>query len=145
RSVVGKLSITAKARPIIAAALQIKGGRGYETVDSLRRRGERDDPVERMYRDNRINRIFEGSSEIMRLFIAREAVDTHLAVAGELVDPNASAADKASAFARASAFYAGWLPKQYVGWGRWPRYGEFGPLAKHLRYIERTSRKLARS
>ncbi|MCZ9883765.1 acyl-CoA dehydrogenase family protein [Arthrobacter sp. B2a2-09] len=140
-----KLWSTELSYTVADELVQIRGGRGFETADSLEARGERAVAAEQLLRDMRINRIFEGSSEIMRLLIAREAVDAHLSAAGELASADATLQEKARAAVGASGFYAKWLPKLVAGAGMDPRsYSEFGRLAKQLRYVERASRRLAR-
>ena len=126
--------------------MQVRGGRGYETAESLKARGEKPVPVEQLMRDMRINRIFEGSTEIMHLLIAREAVDQHLEVAGELLEGDGDLKAKARSAVEAGRFYSRWLPQLAVGKGQRPgAYEEFGALAGHVRYAERSSRKLARA
>jgi alkylation response protein AidB-like acyl-CoA dehydrogenase len=131
---------------VIDELVQVRGGRGWETAASLKARGEKPVPVEQVLRDFRVNRVFEGSSEIMHLLIAREAVDQHLHIAGDLIEPGVKLKTKAEAALRAGVFYSKWLPRLLVGEGQNPRsYDEFDDLATYLRYVERSSRKLARS
>src|SRR3954465_3567443 len=123
---------------IVDDLMQIRGGRGYETAESPKARRERPVPVEQHMRDMRINRIFEGSTEIMHLLIAREAVDQHLEVAGEILEGDGSLAEKARIGVKAAKFYGKWLPQLAVGEGQKPgAYDEFGSLAGHVRFAER--------
>jgi len=128
----------------IDETMQIRGGRGYETAQSLKARGEKGIPVERMMRDCRINMIFEGSSEIMRLFLAREALDPHLKVAGGVLDTRRPMGERAGAALKAGLFYVPWYLGLSVPSGGIP--GDFTPeLTGALGYVEKTSRRLART
>ncbi len=125
-------------------AMQVRGGRGYETAESLAGRGEEPIAVERFLRDCRINTIFEGSSEIMRLFIAREALDPHLKVGGAIFNTQLPTSERAKAVFTSGKFYAGWYPKQWVPGGA-DKIDKLHPkLRGHVNYAARTSRKLAR-
>jgi alkylation response protein AidB-like acyl-CoA dehydrogenase len=57
-----KLVCSETAGRVIDKAVQIFGGRGYM----------RDEPVERLYRELRVDRIWEGTSEIQRVVIGNE-------------------------------------------------------------------------
>jgi 3-hydroxyacyl-CoA dehydrogenase/alkylation response protein AidB-like acyl-CoA dehydrogenase/enoyl-CoA hydratase/carnithine racemase len=125
--------------------MQIRGGRGYETAESLRARGDEPVAVERFMRDCRINTIFEGSSEIMRLFVAREALDPHLKIAAAALDSRLPMSKRLRAAFKAGCFYAGWYPRQWLPFNAVHVPGMDARLKKHLRYAARTSRKLARA
>ena len=125
--------------------MQIRGGRGYETADSLRARGDEPVAVERFMRDCRINTIFEGSSEIMRLFVAREALDPHLKIAAAALDSRLPLSKRLRAALKAGMFYAGWYTRQWLPLNSVHVPGMDARLKKHMRYAARTSRKLARA
>jgi butyryl-CoA dehydrogenase len=72
-----KLSASEAAGRVIDRAVQIFGGRGYM----------REYAVERLYRDIRVDRIWEGTSEIQRLVIANEISKRDV---GALLSPWAS-------------------------------------------------------
>src|SRR6184192_2903417 len=125
-------------------AMQVRGGRGYETAQSLAGRGEEPIAVERFLRDCRINLIFEGSSEIMRLFIAREALDPHLKVGGAIFNTQLPMSERAKAVFTSGKFYAGWYPRQWFSSGAGKIDNLHRDLQRHANYSARTSKKLAR-
>ena len=130
---------------ITGDTVQIRGGRGYETAGSLRARGEKGIPVERAMRDMRINLIIEGTSEIMRLFIAREAMDKHLQFIFPLLNPKTKFGEKLKIFFKAMKFYILWYPGLWLGRRSAPgKLKVPGELKTHVDYVERTARKLAR-
>ncbi|MDT8316711.1 MAG: acyl-CoA dehydrogenase family protein [bacterium] len=134
-----KLFSTERLWSIIDQTLQIRGGRGYETADSLRDRGEYAAPVERMLRDARINTIIEGTTDIMHLFIAREALDPHMKIAK--LSPLTGKMDMAAA----AKYYVTWYPKLWIMRNSLPEsHSMTGTLKGHLKYLERGTRRLAR-
>lgn len=141
-----KLFSTEWSWKAIYDGIQILGGRGFENAQSLQARGEKGYPIERMMRDARINTILEGSTEIMHLFIAREALDAHMRLSKDLLSPRTSIGKKVATFFKAAAFYALWYPRQWIHFGGlWPMHTSKGSMGKHFRYIARRSHKLARS
>lgn len=60
-----KLFASEAAEEVCSAAIQVHGGYGYL----------RDFPVERIFRDVRISQIYEGTSDIQRIVIARQIAD----------------------------------------------------------------------
>ena len=96
-------------------------------------------------RDNRINRIVEGTTDIMHLFLAREALDKHLSMAMALFTKKSTAGQKFGALVKCGLFYATWYPKLWVG-GLFKSFPGFsGEWKKQVKWVEKRTRKLART
>ncbi|HET9886886.1 MAG TPA: acyl-CoA dehydrogenase family protein, partial [bacterium] len=142
---IAKLFCSEASWAIADMTLQIRAGRGYENETSLQERGETPFPVERIFRDARINTIVEGSSDIMRLFIAREALDPHLKKAGALIDAHSTRSQKMQSLATAAAWYPGWYLSTWMPSFGAPGRGVPGELAAHLSFARRSAKRLART
>ncbi len=127
--------------------LQVRGGRGFETTESLRARGENPLPAERSLRNARIMRIVEGTDEIMKLFIAREAMDVHLQYILPIAAPKLAREKKPlmKGVLDAAKFYMGWYPKQWLPAGAPQAQHLNNANQQHLAYCSRTAKRLARS
>jgi len=126
-------------------ALQFRGGRGYETATSLEARGELPIPLERAMRDSRINRIVEGTTDIMHLFLAREALDKHLSMAMPLFSKRSSTGQKISTVLKCAGFYGLWYPKLWIGGFFKFHKGFTGQWKKQIKWVDRRTRRLART
>ncbi|MDE2509844.1 MAG: acyl-CoA/acyl-ACP dehydrogenase [Elusimicrobia bacterium] len=100
-SVLAKLFASSAAYEAADIALQLRGGRGYETADSQRARGEKPEPVERLLRDARGLRLIEGTDDVLRSLLARRIREK----SGRKGEPDAG--DYARADAQVQAFAAG--------------------------------------
>ncbi|MDB6127388.1 MAG: acyl-CoA dehydrogenase domain protein, partial [Verrucomicrobia bacterium] len=136
---------TEKAWLCLDDVMQIRGGRGYENVESLKARGEKPHPVERLMRDNRVTMIFEGSSEIMRLFIMREALDPHLKIAGIALNSERPWGERLKSAWAAAKFYALWYPAQWLPFNGGAPSDMHPHLARHFNRVASQSRRLART
>ncbi len=140
-----KLWATEKAWMCLDEVMQIRGGRGYETEQSLIARGEKPYPVERLMRDNRVSTLFEGSSEIMRLFIMREALDPHLKIAGIALNSERTWGERIKSALNAAVFYAFWYPRQWLPFGGGSPAGMHPHLAGGMDEVAALSRRMART
>lgn len=142
---IAKLWTSESGWEMVDKTLQFRGGRGFETAESLQTRGEKPFAVERMMRDCRINQIIEGTSDVMRLFLSREALDKHLGFLQKVMGRSTPTWKKPWEAAKMIGFYLTWYPARWIKALFVDRHQEMGVLAPHFRFIERTAHKMART
>jgi hypothetical protein len=142
---IAKLFCTEESWRVINDAIQVRGGRGYETGPSLKGRGKEGFALERMMRDARINTILEGSSEIMHLFIAREALDFHLKGIKLLLNPRLTIIQKIKVALSLGVKYLFWYPRLWIPSFYTSKIKFPPPLNNHIRFIRNAVKRMAKS
>jgi alkylation response protein AidB-like acyl-CoA dehydrogenase len=124
----------------------IFGGMGYERAESKRFRGEPAFAVEQLVRDAEMYRIGEGATDVLRPFVAREGLNTHLERARNYVDDRVTGVRRLTELRHLLRFYIPWYGGQ---WRRrlLPTRPEFQHprVRSKLSFVERASRRLARA
>lgn len=126
---------------VVNDLFQVRGGRGFMTVESQRKSGELGIPAMRMLRDARINLVWEGTSEILRIWMAREALAPYIEQG--LAFLQGSSSDKIAAplyYARIavrSCLHCSTPLSPSAAFGK--------EYAQWVRFIESSSRSLTRS
>ncbi len=143
---IAKIGCSEKTIQFLKDAQTIFGGMGYETADSKRVRGEPVFAIEQLVRDVEMYRIGEGATDILRPFVAREALNPHLERAKQYLEETGCGIRRVWQGLNVASQY---LPRYVDLWKRklLPSRNEIQhpKVHKHLMYVERASRRLARA
>lgn len=126
---------------VVNDLFQIRGGRGFMTVESQRKFSERGIPAMRMLRDARINLVWEGTSEILRVWMARESLAPYIEQGIGFLKGTRSAKIEAPLYYARMALRS-CLPALRAGHAS-ARFGQ--DYAPWVRLIESSARRLTRS
>src|SRR5881296_3237818 len=143
---IAKMFCSEKAIQFLKDTQIIFGGMGYETAESKRLRGEPGFGIEQLVRDAEMYRIGEGATDILRPFVAREALSPHLERARMYLEGELSGAAKRREWLKLLRDY---VPR-YLGLLRrrpLPDRRELRQrkVSEKLLFAERASRRLART
>ncbi len=143
---IAKILCSERAIRFLKDAQIIFGGMGYETAESKRFRGEPPFGIEQLVRDAEMYRIGEGATDVLRPFVAREGLNTHLEHARNYVDERVAGIRRLRELGHLLTFYIPWYGRQWMR-GRLPDRSEFRhPLVRSkLAFVEQASRRLARA
>ncbi|OGM96001.1 MAG: hypothetical protein A2816_00875 [Candidatus Yanofskybacteria bacterium RIFCSPHIGHO2_01_FULL_39_44] len=122
-----------RAWQIVDNLAQVRGGRFYETWQSLSKR-ELTPPDEILWTGARPNRIFEGANEILVQLMFREGTDKFIKTALPLMSKRSSMGEKLRAATKMAGYYLSSVNLYLPNW-----------LMNHIKFIEHRSGKLARN
>jgi alkylation response protein AidB-like acyl-CoA dehydrogenase len=143
---IAKLFCSERTIQFLKDAQIIFGGMGYETAESKCLRGAPGFGIEQLVRDAEMYRIGEGATDVLRPFVAREGLNSHLERVQKYVDERTTSRRRLKEVWTLLRFYVPWYLRL---WRRTPLPSrptwQHPELRPKLRYIEHASRRLARA